>query len=84
MARVAKDKDLNGCRYTVTPMPPMAYFLAKVAMAVLFGTIIIALIAGTGVLLAGIPHGGAGAATSSNLGPQRLGRWSWSRGAVLA
>ena len=37
-----------------TPMPPMAYFVAKVAMAVLFGTIIIALISVTGVMLAGV------------------------------
>ena len=37
-----------------TPMPPMAYFLAKVVMAVLFGTIIIALIATTGVVMAGV------------------------------
>jgi ABC-2 type transport system permease protein len=37
-----------------TPMPPMAYFVAKVAMAVLFGTIIISLISVTGVILAGV------------------------------
>ena len=37
-----------------TPMPPMAYFLAKVAMAMLFGTMIIALISVAGVMLAGV------------------------------
>jgi ABC-2 type transport system permease protein len=37
-----------------TPMPPMAYFLAKVVMAVIFGTIIIALISTTGVVFAGV------------------------------
>lgn len=37
-----------------TPMPPMAYFLAKVAMAVLFGAIIILLIAAAGVMFAGV------------------------------
>ena len=36
-----------------TPMPPFAYFLAKVAMAVLFGTIIILLLA-VGVTLGGV------------------------------
>ncbi|MBA2302792.1 MAG: ABC transporter permease [Acidobacteria bacterium] len=37
-----------------TPMPPFAYFLAKVAMAVLFVTIIILLLAAVGVTLGGV------------------------------
>jgi ABC-2 type transport system permease protein len=37
-----------------TPMPPFAYFLAKVAMAVLFGAIIILLLALVGVVLGGV------------------------------
>jgi ABC-2 type transport system permease protein len=37
-----------------TPMPPLAYFLAKVAMAVLFGAIIIVLLAAVGVALGGV------------------------------
>lgn len=37
-----------------TPMPPFAYFGAKLAMAMLFSTIIVALLAVVGVLLGGV------------------------------
>jgi len=37
-----------------TPMPPMAYFLAKVGMAVLFGAIIILTLAAVGVAFGGV------------------------------
>jgi len=37
-----------------TPMPPFAYFLAKVAMAVVFGAIIILLLAAVGVAFGGV------------------------------
>ena len=37
-----------------TPMPPAAYLAAKVVMAVLFGTIVVAMLGLTGILAAGI------------------------------